>query len=276
MVTTIGAASATTAATTTAISQSGSNSIKSDYASFLNLLTAQLKNQDPTKPADATQFVAQLAQFSSVEQQVNTNAKLDSLLAAYSANANSNQGLNTGGTLALLGKTVQAPMSTAKLTSAGGTLDIGYTSGNDTQANTIQIKDAGGTVVRTLSAALSPTGNTVTWNGLREDGSPAPAGNYTISLQEYQKNGVVTPSKVLLSSLVTGASTDTQGVATLSLANGDTVKVTDVRRVVDTSTANDATINAIAAYAKNISSTNDALLNKLLQQQVDTNNATIE
>ncbi len=51
-----------------------------DYQSFLKLLIAEMKNQDPTKPMDATQQVAQLATFSAVEQAVQTNKKLDSLL----------------------------------------------------------------------------------------------------------------------------------------------------------------------------------------------------
>ena len=53
-----------------------------DYNSFLKLLIAQLKNQDPTKPMDSTAFVSQLASFSQVEQSVNTNTKLDSLLTS--------------------------------------------------------------------------------------------------------------------------------------------------------------------------------------------------
>ena len=51
-----------------------------DYQSFLKLLVAEMKNQDPTKPMDSTQYVAQLATFSQVEQSVQTNSKLDQLL----------------------------------------------------------------------------------------------------------------------------------------------------------------------------------------------------
>jgi flagellar basal-body rod modification protein FlgD len=55
-----------------------------DYQSFLKLLVAEMKNQDPTQPMDATQQISQLAQFSSVEQAVQTNTKLDQLLASSS------------------------------------------------------------------------------------------------------------------------------------------------------------------------------------------------
>jgi flagellar basal-body rod modification protein FlgD len=55
-----------------------------NYDSFLMLLTAQMKFQDPTNPMDATQFVSQLASFSSVEQAIKTNSKLDALLVSQS------------------------------------------------------------------------------------------------------------------------------------------------------------------------------------------------
>jgi flagellar basal-body rod modification protein FlgD len=54
-----------------------------DYSAFLRLLIAEMKNQDPTKPMDSAQFVAQLASFSGVEQAVKTNAKLDAMMGAF-------------------------------------------------------------------------------------------------------------------------------------------------------------------------------------------------
>lgn len=78
--TTVPAVGATTTQETAAKSSVG----KMDYNAFLRLLITQLKNQDPTKPMDSTQFVAQLATFSQVEQNISTNAKLDSLLTASS------------------------------------------------------------------------------------------------------------------------------------------------------------------------------------------------
>lgn len=53
-----------------------------DYDAFLTLLVTEMRNQDPTKPMDSTEFVSQLATFSGVEQAVQTNAKLDALLTA--------------------------------------------------------------------------------------------------------------------------------------------------------------------------------------------------
>jgi flagellar basal-body rod modification protein FlgD len=51
-----------------------------DYQSFLKLLIAQMKNQDPTQPMDSTQYVAQLAAFSQVEQSIQINTKLEQML----------------------------------------------------------------------------------------------------------------------------------------------------------------------------------------------------
>ncbi|MDQ0304540.1 flagellar hook assembly protein FlgD [Ancylobacter polymorphus] len=53
-----------------------------DYSAFLQLLVAQMKTQDPTKPIDSAQYLGQLASFSQVEQSVSANAKLDRLLTS--------------------------------------------------------------------------------------------------------------------------------------------------------------------------------------------------
>lgn len=70
--------------TQTQTSNSGAASL--DYDAFLKLLTAQMKFQDPTKPMDSTQFVAQLASFSNVEQTIKTNSKLDALITSMALN----------------------------------------------------------------------------------------------------------------------------------------------------------------------------------------------
>lgn len=74
-------AAATTAANTPTTSTDAAKSTL-DYNAFLTLLVAQLKNQDPTKPMDSSQYMAQLASFSNVEQAIKTNAKLDAMMTA--------------------------------------------------------------------------------------------------------------------------------------------------------------------------------------------------
>jgi flagellar basal-body rod modification protein FlgD len=63
-------------------SESSSAPATVDYNQFLQLLVAQLKNQDPTSPTDTSQYVGQLAQLSATEQAIQTNAKLDTLLSS--------------------------------------------------------------------------------------------------------------------------------------------------------------------------------------------------
>lgn len=93
-----------------------------DYNAFLRLLITQLKNQDPTAPMDTGQFMAQLASFSNVEQAIQTNQKLDSLLTASSlAQADG-----------VIGHTVTSPdgsvtgvVSSVKITSDGPVATLG-------------------------------------------------------------------------------------------------------------------------------------------------------
>ena len=71
---------ATTSATSAGTTSATAKAATVDYNAFLKLLVEQLKNQDPTQPTDPTQYLSQLASFSNVEQAVQTNSKLDTLL----------------------------------------------------------------------------------------------------------------------------------------------------------------------------------------------------
>jgi flagellar basal-body rod modification protein FlgD len=101
-----------------------------DYKAFLRLLIAQLKNQDPTKPMDSTQFVAQLATFAQVEQSITANAKLDSLITASALSlADAVIGRTvisadgtTGGVVASVRITAEGPIATL---TDGTTLPLG-------------------------------------------------------------------------------------------------------------------------------------------------------
>ena len=78
--------SATDAARSQATSSTTTNSTSGvDYNTFLQLLVAEMKNQDPTNPMDTAQYMSQFAQLSTVEQAMQTNAKLDALLFWKSA-----------------------------------------------------------------------------------------------------------------------------------------------------------------------------------------------
>ncbi|MBO9122712.1 MULTISPECIES: flagellar hook assembly protein FlgD [unclassified Rhizobium] len=76
--------SATTTQNTSSTTSTAQQKATLNYDNFLQLLIAQMKNQDPTEPVDASQQMAQLASFSQVEQTIQTNTKLDTLLASSS------------------------------------------------------------------------------------------------------------------------------------------------------------------------------------------------
>ena len=75
-------ASVNSALSATSAGATDAEKAKLNYDSFLRLLVAEMKNQDPTEPKDTSQYLSQLASFSAVEQGVNTNKKLDSLMTA--------------------------------------------------------------------------------------------------------------------------------------------------------------------------------------------------
>ncbi|MGO9546975.1 MAG: flagellar hook assembly protein FlgD [Rhodomicrobium sp.] len=127
---TVTATTSATAASSAATSSGANNSTGTDgtldYNEFLQLLVAQLQNQDPTNPTDPTQFVSQLASFSSVEQQVNTNSKLDSLLTETSI---SQAATLIGQTVTSSDGTVSGQVASIQVTSSGpqATLSNGQT-----------------------------------------------------------------------------------------------------------------------------------------------------
>jgi flagellar basal-body rod modification protein FlgD len=86
-----------------------------DYGAFLKLLIEQLRAQDPTRPVDPAEYVAQLAQFSNVEQAVRANQKLDTLLAASS--------LTSAGSM--IGRTVTSPDGAVTGTVSGVRIEAG-------------------------------------------------------------------------------------------------------------------------------------------------------
>src|ERR1700744_3366520 len=94
-----------------AANQAATSQVKlsSDLNSFLTLLTSQLQNQDPLSPMDSTQFTNQLVQFSQVEQQININSNLASLISLTQQSIASNA-------VNYIGKTIEGPSNNAPLT----------------------------------------------------------------------------------------------------------------------------------------------------------------
>jgi flagellar basal-body rod modification protein FlgD len=167
----------TTTPTTTGSSQTQLNS---DFNTFLKLLTTQLKNQDPTSPLDTNQFTQQLVGFSQVEQAINTNSKLDNLIALQSAD-------QTLSGLALVGHTVQ--FTDNKVILANGTSQLGYTLPNDATQAIITITDSTGNVVYRGSGDTGAGQHNFTWDGKAADGSQLSDGVYTFNVAAQGSDG---------------------------------------------------------------------------------------
>lgn len=145
--------------------------LTADFDTFLTLLTAQLRNQDPLNPVDSTEFIAQLASFSAVEQQTQTNTLLEELLAATTGNGSDTQ------VSSWLGQQVNAPgpVSFDGQTAAEVTL----TPPEGAERATLTITNDFGLTIGTLD--LDPNATSYSWNGLDAAGTLSPAGSYTLT-----------------------------------------------------------------------------------------------
>ena len=143
---------------------------------FLTLMLAQLKNQDPTSPVDSNQFLNQLASLSTVQgiTQLNTS------FGALSTSLVSSQALQAS---SLLGRQALVASTTANLAASGavsGAIDVPQT----TAQAVVNISDSSGALVRQINLGAQSTGlANFSWDGKQQDGSQAPAGQYTLSAQ---------------------------------------------------------------------------------------------
>ena len=146
--------SAITASSTA--SSTARRSLADNFDNFLNMLTTQLQNQDPLSPMDSTEFTNQLVQFSSLEQQIAGNDKLDNLYAA-------SKSLEAASAVQYLGRTVELDKNVTFLNEGAAT--ISYILPTEASEATVNIYDQSGTLVRTLEADTSSGRTDMAWNG---------------------------------------------------------------------------------------------------------------
>jgi len=140
---------------------------------FLKLLVTQVTNQDPTKPMDPTQSVAQLAQFSQVAATQQLQQSFDSL----ASNLTGDQFVRAS---AMVGRDVLVPSTAGKL--QNGALNGAVNVPNSGTYVNVQIKDTAGNVVRTIPLGQPDAGLTdFSWDGKSDDGTQLPDGTYQIS-----------------------------------------------------------------------------------------------
>jgi flagellar basal-body rod modification protein FlgD len=150
------------------------SAITSDFDMFLQLLTTQMRNQDPLSPADSTEYTAQLATFSGVEQQVQTNDLLRELQGAFTA-------MNMGQLSGWIGMEARAEMP-VNFTGQPTTVQIAPSPLAD-RAELI-VRDQAGNVVASTPAVLGD--DPFEWNGLDNSGQPLANGTYTLSAQSWR------------------------------------------------------------------------------------------
>ena len=185
--------SVSTASATSGIAGTRSG-IADNFDTFLQLLTTQLRNQNPLDPLDTNAFTQQLVQFSSVEQQLKTN---DFLSALVQANANSVQ----TNAVAYIGKTVAADGVRSELVNGKAVWNFSL---EDAANATVTIKDSKGNAVYTETGNLQAGQGQFTWNGKTSTGGKAPDGTYTISMTGINAEGKTVPISTQFTGVVTG------------------------------------------------------------------------
>src|ERR1700689_4705767 len=177
MTTTTPTSSATTNSTTTAAAAPASSSqqLAGNLDTFLQLLTTQLQNQDPLSPMDTTQFTEQLVSFAGVEQQIDMNTNLQTLISMQQ----SSESLQA---LQLVGANVTINSNTETLSNATSTPATWGFSSPSPATGAVTITSSTGQVAYTGSTSLSAGSQTYTWNGQGNNGVSWPAGNYTLSI----------------------------------------------------------------------------------------------
>jgi flagellar basal-body rod modification protein FlgD len=173
--------SSTSAAATTTAAATSRASLTNNFETFLTLLTAQLKNQDPLSPLDSKDFTNQLVQFSGVEQQLKTN----DLLASLTENTK----LSAGATaVAYLGKEATASTSIATIP-AGGNATWNYELPRDAQTVSLRVVDSAGRVVATSSGQTTRGEKTFQWDGKDQAGRAVNAGTYRLEINAEGADG---------------------------------------------------------------------------------------
>ncbi|MDH0749133.1 flagellar hook assembly protein FlgD [Pseudomonas sp. GD03842] len=203
-------------------STTGANSLGKD--AFLQLLVTQMQNQNPLDPQDNSQFVAQLAQFSSLESIQNLNTSVDAIGGMYQ----SSQALQAS---SLVGRSVIVDGGSTHVDTAKemtGQVVLPSTS----TLTTVSVYDSTGSVVRTIDLGEQKAGKaSFTWDGKDEAGNTLASGNYSFKAQGTL-DGTKTGLTTYLPATVTSVTMGSAGSAmTLNLADGTNIALSKVQQI---------------------------------------------
>jgi flagellar basal-body rod modification protein FlgD len=204
---------AATAAATAAVSTLSIND-------FLTLMTAQLKNQDPSQPLDPSTFVTQLAQFGTVSGIDSMQTSLSSLSSTLLAN----QALSSAG---LVGHSVLTQASSAQY-SAGQSMAGAVQAPTGSSGVVVDVNNASGQMVQQLTLGAGSGMTAFSWDGSTLSGAAAPSGSYSFQAIA-QVNGASVAAPIYLSGTVSsislnsggsgGVTVNTPQLGSISLAN---------------------------------------------------------
>jgi len=170
----------TTAAGTAAAATSNANAtIAQNFTAFLQLLTTQLRNQNPLEPLDTNQFTQQLVQFAQVEQQMSTNSSLNTLISLQAA-------AQTSSAMSFLGANVRVEGNVAKMTDGKATW--GFNAEKPATA-TINVHGPSGEVLYTETRTITAGAQEFTWDGRDSAGNELTEGSFTLSIVAKDASG---------------------------------------------------------------------------------------
>lgn len=196
----------------------GNNLGKED---FLKLLVTQLQNQDPLNPSDPTEFTAQLATFSSLEQLFAVNANLGKMAA-------SSGDIERLSALGLIGKEVVSTSGGFRLGAEG--VELGYHLDVPASEVSLSILDGSGRAVAALAPPSTAAGeHFLRWNGTNFTGQALPPGDYTLVAQARAADESSVPAKALVKGTVTGVDLGASGSVLVS--NAGDFRLKDVASV---------------------------------------------
>ncbi|MEM6939036.1 MAG: flagellar hook capping FlgD N-terminal domain-containing protein [Pseudomonadota bacterium] len=199
-----------------AVASSEANAvISSDFETFLQMLTAQARFQDPLEPIDSSEYAAQLAQFSMVEQQVLSNDLLTSLTTQ----------LGAGNVTQLAGWIGMEARTSAPVGFNGSPLTLYPSPAPGAEQVNLIVRDGTGAIVQ--QAQIPVSSEPVLWAGVSDSGAPFPAGAYSFEIDSRRQGQSISTSAVDTYARVTEARL-LDGTTQLVLAGGSTISAEEV------------------------------------------------
>ncbi len=192
----------TSSSTASQVGNAAISSLSGNFNDFLGMLMTQLQNQDPTSPLDTDQFTSELVQFSSVEQQINTNTSLTQLIQLTQAG-------EVMQASAMTGKQVTVTSSQIPLQNGQGTVQF---TAPAAEPVAIAIYNSNGTQILDTSLTSVQGTNSWTWNGTDGSGNTVPDGAYNISVMGANTDGSTTALPFSVIGTATGVQSQSSGV----------------------------------------------------------------